>query len=94
MPRKPKNEIPEGKALVDADSLEAMADNIAKISKAVASLKGPGKLNRRAMILLIRERSKAYGPVVTEKAVGQVLDSLETLEHAFVTPRPVKGKRS
>lgn len=78
---------PEGRVFVREDSLEAMADNIQSISKAVQQFYGPGKLNKHALILLIREGTRFFGNVVAEKDVEKVLNSLTALEKRFVTPK-------
>lgn len=85
-----KNQIaPEGFVFVNEGNLEAMAENISKISQAVQRMTGPGKLNRRGLITLIKEATRS-SKVVDEREIIRVLDALSELENKFMTPKSKK----
>lgn len=63
---------------VAADSLRAMADNIATISDLGRAIKNSG-LNRRAIVLLLEDMTK-----VSMNNINKVLDALPELEKTYL----------
>lgn len=85
MRKKIKDQIaPEGFVFIREGSIETLADNIQQISSAVKRWDTIGKINRKALVLLIKEGTKSYGTVVDEKDVSKVLDSLASLEDRLI----------
>lgn len=79
---------PEGFVFVNEGSLEELADNIKNISNAVKKFSGPGKLNRAALVTLIKEATRYQpGNIVQEKEVAKVLTALSELEKRFIQPK-------
>lgn len=75
---------PEGYVFVKEGSLDEMADNIKSISTAVKRFHAPGRLNRDALTVLIKEATRYTGNVIQEKDIDRVLIALSQLENRFI----------
>lgn len=84
-PEKPEEHVP----------IEVIADSIVAISEGIKKLRA-GRLNDKALILLIVNSAPGYGGKYTQKKhvsawqVKAVLDGLEGLEREYLKPRAKK----
>lgn len=82
----PVNNVPEGMSLVKAESLEALADNIAAVA-AAARVMGESRLHRAAIVLLVQESAPTK---IGKDKINIVIDALQRLDTAYLKPKKDK----